>query len=209
MTRALQEHLKKWAGCPILMRRFYKTFKESAGTSLRSSYFVLKGGRGPEWAFSIGLFHSFGHPEVILFGLPLERCMTLVNVIGRQAKAGTRYQSGKEYADILQNPYKCVFRDVRRDHYRDYVGYASWFYETDSFPLMQCFWPDKDRSIPVGRWLQRFRHRVLVYWWLQPQERTRRFAAATFADRTLHGAHLLSERFQLRRNEKTSARKRW
>ena len=110
--------------------------------------FVPKDEEGPDWAYSIGLFHSFGHPEVILFGLALDRCMTLVNVIGRQVKAGKRYQSGEEYADILQDPYKCAFRDVGRDHYRDYVGYASWFYETDPFPLTQCFWPDKQGRFP-------------------------------------------------------------
>ena len=27
--------------------------------------------RGPDFAYSIGFFHSLGHPEVILFGLPL------------------------------------------------------------------------------------------------------------------------------------------
>ena len=73
--------------------------------------FVPKDEEG-DWAYSIGLFHSFGHPEVILFGLPLDRCMTLVNVIGRQVKAGKRSQSGEEYADILQDPYKCSSRDV-------------------------------------------------------------------------------------------------
>jgi hypothetical protein len=26
--------------------------------------------KGPEWAFSIGLFHTYQHPEIIIFGLP-------------------------------------------------------------------------------------------------------------------------------------------
>jgi len=40
-----------------------------------TSVFARKEDEGPEWAFSIGLFHSFCHPEVIVHGLPLERCM--------------------------------------------------------------------------------------------------------------------------------------
>jgi len=28
--------------------------------------FASAGEKGPEWAFSIRLFHSFGHPEVII-----------------------------------------------------------------------------------------------------------------------------------------------
>jgi hypothetical protein len=110
--------------------------------------FALEAAERPDWAFSIGLFHSFAHPEVVLFGLPLDRCMTLVNVIGRAVQAGKRYQHGEKYADILQDPYKCAFRQVPRARYRDYVGYALWFYEDDLFPLLQCFWPDKEGRFP-------------------------------------------------------------
>jgi hypothetical protein len=110
--------------------------------------FAHKNETGPEWAFSIGLFHSFQHPEVILFGLPFERCMDVVNVIGQEVKAGRRYEPRGEYADILQDPYRCVFREVDRQHYSEYVGFALWFYEDDPFPLMQCFWPDKKGLFP-------------------------------------------------------------
>lgn len=103
---------------------------------------------GPEWAFSVGMFHSFMHPEVIIFGLPLDRCMAIVNEIGRAVQSGSSFASGKDYAEILEHPYKCAFRDVRRIFYRDYVGYALWFYEKDPFPLLQCFWPDKEGKFP-------------------------------------------------------------
>jgi hypothetical protein len=110
--------------------------------------FAKEGEDGPEWAFSSGLFHSFGHPEVVVFGLPFERCMDVVNVIGEQVKAGSRYDSEHVYADILNDPYKCAFREVNPQHYRDYVGFALWFYEDDPFPLLQCFWPDKQNRLP-------------------------------------------------------------
>jgi hypothetical protein len=110
--------------------------------------FARKNEKGPEWAFSIGLFHSFQHPEVVVFGLPFARCMDTVNVIGKEVQKGKRYEPGGEYTDILQDPYRCVFREVDRQHYSDYVGYALWFYEDDPFPLMQCFWPDKKGLFP-------------------------------------------------------------
>jgi hypothetical protein len=76
--------------------------------------FARKDEKGPEWAFSIGLFHSFCHPEVIVFGLKLDTCICVINEIGRQVKAGKRYQAGPEYEDILEDPYKCAFRSVER-----------------------------------------------------------------------------------------------
>ena len=30
----------------------------------------------PGWAFSVGLYHTFRHPEVVVFGLPLELLYT-------------------------------------------------------------------------------------------------------------------------------------
>jgi hypothetical protein len=110
--------------------------------------FARKDEKGPEWAFSIGLFHSFCHPEVIVFGLKLDTCISLVNEIGRQVKSGKRYQVEAEYEDILEDPYKCGFQFVDRSHYGKYLGYALWFYDSDPFPLMQCFWPDKEGKLP-------------------------------------------------------------
>ncbi len=98
---------------------------------------------GPHWAFSIGLYHTFGHPEVIVMGLPVKTCQELVNVIGNHVKNGTQYDADNDYAEILTDPFRCAFKHVQRNPYREHVGYALWFYENDEFPLLQCFWPDK------------------------------------------------------------------
>jgi hypothetical protein len=103
---------------------------------------------GSDWAFSIGLFHSLSHPEVVLIGLPLKTCMEVVNDIGVQIKAGKRFEAGDDHSDILSDPYRCAFREVHASHYQDYVGYAMWFYESGPFPLLQCFWPDRDGRFP-------------------------------------------------------------
>ncbi len=110
--------------------------------------FASAGESGPEWAFSIGLFHSFLHPEVIIFGLPLNTCADLINEIGRQIKNGRRFDGQCAISGILTEPYTCVFRPVPMRIYAEYVGFAQWFYEADPFPVMQCFWPDKAGRFP-------------------------------------------------------------
>lgn len=110
--------------------------------------FAKEAEKGSDWAFSIGLFHSYGHSEILIAGLPVERCMSVINVVGQAIRSGKRFETGQRCADILQDPYQCMFREVDRHHYRDYVGYALWFYEHDPFPLMQCFWPDKENRLP-------------------------------------------------------------
>ncbi len=32
--------------------------------------------------------------------------------------------------------------------YAEYLGYARWFYQSDSFPVLQCIWPDKQHRYP-------------------------------------------------------------
>jgi hypothetical protein len=103
---------------------------------------------GPHWAFSIGLYHTFGHPEVIVLGLPVRTCQEIVNVIGKHVKEGTRYAADNDYAEILTGPFRCAFKRVCRNHYKNHVGYALWFYENEEFPLLQCFWPDKQFRFP-------------------------------------------------------------
>ena len=107
--------------------------------------------KGPDFAYSIGFFHSLGHPEIILFGLPLDTCMRAVNVIGIDVQNGMTFETGRVYDGILQRPHRCCFREVDPKYYRNHVGYALWFYEADPFPLLQCFWSDELGRFPWDR----------------------------------------------------------
>jgi hypothetical protein len=106
---------------------------------------------GGDWAFSIGLYLSYKHPEVMIAGLPLKRCTSIVNVIGGHVKSGTIYTPGRTYKEILADPFRCGFRAIQPKHFCNYLGYALWFYEQDSFPVLQCFWPDKTGKLPWNK----------------------------------------------------------
>jgi hypothetical protein len=110
--------------------------------------FPKKDETGPSWAYTIGLFHSFGHPEIALFGLPLKTCMSIVNFVGTRVKEGRKYEPGPCYDDVLDGSFRVAFREVKRQHYPEYFGFAKWFYESDPFPVLQCFWPDKEHRLP-------------------------------------------------------------
>ena len=103
---------------------------------------------GGAWAFSIGLYHSYKHPEVMIAGLPLNTCMSVVNVVGSQVKDGAVFAPGRNYKEILADPFCCSFQVLQPKYFRDYLGYALWFYERDFFPVLQCFWPDKGGKLP-------------------------------------------------------------
>ena len=103
--------------------------------------------KGPEWSFSTGLFHSYLHPEIVIFGLELDNMQKIVNTIGSEVKNGAKYESGNEYHDIFARC-GCQFRPVDTGHYRRYLGWAIWFYNGEPFPTLQCFWPDLQGRYP-------------------------------------------------------------
>jgi hypothetical protein len=103
---------------------------------------------GPAFAYSVGLFQTFGHPEIIVFGLDLGVMHQIINLIGEEVRHGRRFADAETVPGILES-YDVRFLDVARRHYPDYFGYAHWFYKGDDFPVLQCVWPDKQGRFPT------------------------------------------------------------
>lgn len=102
---------------------------------------------GPGFAYSIGLFHTFRHPEFIVFGLTVKVMHPIINSIGEQVRKGSKFGHLDEADDVVEG-YNVCFHTVERKHYREYLGYARWFYQGDDFPILQCVWPDKEHRYP-------------------------------------------------------------
>ena len=96
----------------------------------------------PGYAFSVGLFHTFEHPEIIVFGLTGETAAEIINIIGMQVRVGTRFKANDLSNDVAER-LPVVFTMVPKDSYREYLGYALWFYQSLDFPVLQCVWPDE------------------------------------------------------------------
>jgi hypothetical protein len=102
---------------------------------------------GPAYAFSVGLFHTFSAPELLIMGLRIPTAMHLINDIGASIRTGRRFEAGGRYEDIAEG-FPVEFTAVMKRHYRDYLGYAQWFYQGVEFPVLQCVWPDKKGVFP-------------------------------------------------------------
>lgn len=102
---------------------------------------------GPGFAYSIGLHRSFGHPEVIVFGLPIPVLQAVVDVIGDRVRRGARFNDGDLSEDILTGlPVR--FRAVSRSHLDAYLGQAVRHHGGREFPVLQVFWPDRRGRFP-------------------------------------------------------------
>jgi hypothetical protein len=103
---------------------------------------------GPAFAFSVGLYHTFEQPEIIIFGLPKMKIMAaIINVIGEKMREGLCFEDWRD-SDQIAEGYRSMFRRVEKDFYPVYLGFAMWFYEYEYFPVLQCVWPDKNHRYP-------------------------------------------------------------
>jgi hypothetical protein len=103
---------------------------------------------GPSFAYSIGLFRTFGHPEVIVLGLDPDLMHPMINLIGDQVRQGHRFADGEAASGILDG-YDVTFRSVARRHYPEHFGYAHWYHKGADFPALQCLWPDRHGRFPT------------------------------------------------------------
>jgi Domain of unknown function (DUF4262) len=116
----------------------------------RWGWFVTKvgaSGSEPAFAYSMGLYENFKHPEIILFGLGLEVMHQLINDVGKRIQQGQRYDEAQKNDDLLKG-YTCEFRKVNPIHYNGLLNYAIWYYKGSSFPVLQLIWPDPAGCFP-------------------------------------------------------------
>ena len=122
---------------------------------------VSEDDKEPSFAYSIGLFRTFDHPEIVVFGLDLEVMHRIINLIGEEVRQGRRFADGQAASGILEG-YDIRFLNVAGRHYLEHFGYAHWYYKGDDFPALQCLWPDNQGRFPMDAdYAERLRVSVL------------------------------------------------
>jgi hypothetical protein len=109
--------------------------------------FSVAGDTQPLYSYTVGLFETYRHPEVVLSGLNMELAQTLLNDIGHAVAQGLVREPEELYDDILSG-YPCLFRTVPVTVYEQYFGRALVFYGKTTFPVLQCLWPDALKRFP-------------------------------------------------------------
>jgi hypothetical protein len=98
------------------------------------------------YQFSVGLYHSHNHPEIIILGLQPEIGGYIINQVGGTVILGTTIQSDRMYDEYTNTGN--YFKTVDPKHYDAYCGYAKWLYGGSKFPMYQCVWPLKSGEYP-------------------------------------------------------------
>ena len=99
------------------------------------------------FAYSIGLSHTHGQPELVCFGLDLDVMHSMINAVGERIANGLQIADGDRIAGVIEG-YDCILKRMQSSKFGEYLGYARWFYEGDDFEALQVVWPDKGGRFP-------------------------------------------------------------
>ena len=105
----------------------------------------------PSFHYTVGLWDTYGHPEIIVFGLPPETGKTILNIVAEKIKdKGTPnklvFQTGVDQNDIANLPLQ--FIDAKPKYVNEHFMAAINYNKTDQFPIMQLVLCDRNGKFP-------------------------------------------------------------
>jgi hypothetical protein len=98
------------------------------------------------FAYTVGLTHTYGHPELVLVG----RWQYAHGILGAAVELvheGTRLAPGDESDDVLEG-YPVRFGAVADDRRRELLTHADWLYGHRPFAALQVILPDGAGRMP-------------------------------------------------------------
>jgi hypothetical protein len=126
----------------------------------------------PSWAFTVGLYETFQQPEIVIFGLRHETMHALLNNVGRLVQRGMKPKELLRSDRVIKN-LPCEFRAVVKRWYEPLLGYANWFYGGESYPVLQCTWPDRKGRLPSSTSFDKALRRLQPSLWEEDARRAR------------------------------------
>ena len=96
---------------------------------------------GPTFSYSTGLWQSFKHPEIIVFGLSSDLEHSIINSVGEDINSGKRTFKSNSYYDGFLEGFKVFMIETQEPVKSEYATWADWYYNREDFPILQCVWP--------------------------------------------------------------------
>lgn len=99
------------------------------------------------FSYTIGLYSTYGQPEFIIFGLPVETAHGILSLVADAAASGKPIDISQSNSTLVKH-YEVVFVPVPRDQFPEYLGSAIWWEQGEDFPAVQIVWPAKNGLFP-------------------------------------------------------------
>lgn len=107
---------------------------------------VPEAAAAPGWSYTVGLWHTFAHPEVLVIGLDDESAADLLDTVADAIEQGRRFAAGEQHDGIVHG-YPVRFLRVSSAQARSWCPRQGWAHGGDEVPCLQIVYPDQQ-----GRW---------------------------------------------------------
>ncbi len=111
----------------------------------------------PSFAYSIGLYRTYQHPEIICFGLSNDLVHVIINDVADLIRKGEKFEPSINYDNIFKES-RAEFLEVDERNIDDYFAAAINFYDSIKFPALQLVWTDRNNKFP---WEESFEDKFL------------------------------------------------
>lgn len=101
---------------------------------------------GPGWSYTVGVYDTCGKPEVITVGLTDETAHHLLNEAAQRLRNDVPLEIGRHNEMI--DAVGCEFRLVDPKWVKQLMGWATWYYDGNDFPVLQAVYPDLQNKFP-------------------------------------------------------------
>jgi Domain of unknown function (DUF4262) len=115
-----------------------------------------------DFAYTVGVYHTFGQPELVMFGLQGEDMPSWLNAAVELGRDKGWPEPDQPFDGVLDG-FDTQVRDVHPSWYRALFGTALSFYRGVGVPFRQLIWPDRhghwpwdDEATPSSRARQAF-----------------------------------------------------
>lgn len=104
----------------------------------------LRNSIGPSWSYTVGLWHTYRFPEVVIFGLPVDVRFDCLDSLVQGLRAGRRPVSRQLTTGLLEGA-PTVLREVDPSWFHEMLELLEWA-SPSMPPVTQLVWPDgRDR----------------------------------------------------------------
>ena len=108
---------------------------------------VIEDDGHPPWSYTIGLYETYGFPELIILGRSRATAHHILATIANRLEKGETPDLKSPAVNLIPGVC-CLYREVLHRYYADYVGFSLWFYRKRKFPMYQIVWPNCDGIYP-------------------------------------------------------------
>ncbi len=101
----------------------------------------------PVFAYSIGMMHSLGHPEILMSGQPSVLLQQWINRIGEQITAGHAMEVGRVREGVIDG-FAVTAEHITAVGRDEAICMLQSFYRSDEVAALQCVWASPEGVFP-------------------------------------------------------------